>query len=147
MITSTNTRQEGREWMRIYTSYFGRMKKLERAGIEPVAICRGKPSWFSGRSVDALAPTWPMMQMQLERFWKSYRRMLEPMDAVQLAESIWRGRKTGCEAVALMCYEKDASECHRHVVADWMTESGIEVVEWEPSESVVESDVLQMTLF
>lgn len=146
MITSTNTRQEGRQWMRIYTSYFGRLKKLEEAGIEPVAICRGKPNWFRGRSVDALAPTWPMMHMQLEKFWKSYRSMLEPMDAARLAESIWSGRKTGCEAVALMCYERDASECHRHVVADWMTESGIEVVEWEPSEKGVVQEDLQMAL-
>lgn len=28
--------------MKIYTSYFGRLKKMESAGIEPVAICRGK---------------------------------------------------------------------------------------------------------
>lgn len=123
--------------MKIYTSYFGRLNKLERAGIEPVAICRGKPKWFKGRCVDKLAPTWPMMQMQLPKFWESYAKMLEPMDARELADAIWRGRKRGCEAVALLCYEKDAAECHRHVVADWMTKAGIEVVEWEPSEKPV----------
>ena len=53
----------------------------------------------------------------------------------------------GCEAVALLCYEKDAAECHRHVVADWMTKAGIEVVEWEPSEKRVMQEDLQMTLF
>lgn len=133
--------------MKIYTSYFGRLNKLERAGIEPVAICRGKPKWFNGRCVDKLAPTWPMMQMQLPKFWESYAKMLEPMDARKLADAIWRGRKRGCEAVALLCYEKDAAECHRHVVADWMTKAGIEVVEWEPSEKRVVQEDLQMTLF
>ena len=93
--------------MKIYTSYFGRLKKLESAGIEPVAICRGKPKWFNGRCVDKLAPTWQMMQMQLPKFWESYEKMLEPMDALELADAIWRGRKSGCEAVALLCYEKD----------------------------------------
>lgn len=79
--------------MKIYTSYFGRLNKLERAGIEPVAICRGKPKWFNGRCVGKLAPTWPMMQMQLPKFWESYAKMLEPMDAREVADAIWRGRK------------------------------------------------------
>lgn len=133
--------------MKIYTSYFGRLNKLERAGIEPVAICRGKPKWFNGRCVDKLAPTWPMMQMELTKFWESYAKMLEPMGARELADAIWNGRKRGCEAVALLCYEKDAAECHRHVVADWMTKAGIEVVEWEPSEKSVVQEDLQMALF
>lgn len=30
MITSTNTRQEGRQWMRIYTSYFGSVRDKAR---------------------------------------------------------------------------------------------------------------------
>lgn len=133
--------------MKIYTSYFGMLRKLERAGIEPVAICRGKPKWFKGRCLDRLAPTWLMMQMQLPEFWESYAEMLEHMDAREVAESLWRWRRRGCKAVAMVCYEKDAAECHRHVVADWMTKAGIEVVEWEPSEKSVAKKDLQMTLF
>lgn len=133
--------------MKIYTSYFGMLRKLERAGIEPVAICRGKPKWFKGRYLGRLAPTWPMMQMQLPEFWESYAEMLEHMDAREVAETLWRYRRRGCKAVAMVCYEKDAAECHRHVVADWMTKAGIEVVEWEPSEKRVVQKGLQMTLF
>lgn len=54
--------------MKIYTSYFGMLNKLERAGIEPVAICRGKPKWFNGnkfyQSLDgAMRAVYEMMLM------------------------------------------------------------------------------------
>lgn len=82
--------------MKIYTSYFGRLKKLESAGIEPVAICRGKPKWFNGRCVDKLAPTWPMMQMQLPKFWESYAKMLEPMELFEpFVEALQATKKYG----------------------------------------------------
>lgn len=83
-------------WMKIYTSYFGRLKKLESAGIEPVAICRGKPKRFNGRRVDKLAPTWPMMQMQLPKFWESYAKMLEPMELFEpFVEALQATKKHG----------------------------------------------------
>lgn len=83
-------------WMKIYTSYFGRLKKLESAGIEPVAICRGKPKRFNGRCVDKLAPTWPMMQMQLPKFWESYAKMLEPMELFEpFVEALQAAKKHG----------------------------------------------------
>lgn len=83
-------------WMKIYTSYFGRLKKLESAGIEPVAICRGKPKRFNGRCVDKLAPTWPMMQMQLPKFWESYAKMLEPMELFEpFVEALQATKKYG----------------------------------------------------
>lgn len=83
-------------WMKIYTSYFGRLKKLESAGIEPVAICRGKPKRFNGRCVDKLAPTWPMMQMQLPKFWESYAKMLEPMELFEpFVEALQATKKHG----------------------------------------------------
>lgn len=82
--------------MKIYTSYFGRLKKLESAGIEPVAICRGKPKRFNGRCVDKLAPTWPMMQMQLPKFWESYAKMLEPMELFEpFVEALQAAKKHG----------------------------------------------------
>lgn len=146
MFTYTNKERQGR-CMKIRTSCFGMAKMLEKAGIEPVAICRGKPKRFNGRCVDELAPTWPMMKMPLNDFLDSYGKMIERLDATEVAQTIWDGRDRGCEAVALMCYERDAGECHRHVVADWMTKAGIEVAEWEPCEKPVVQEHLQMALF
>ena len=31
--------------------------------------------------------------------------------------------------IALICYEKPSEFCHRHLVADWLKEYGIEVEE------------------
>lgn len=129
--------------MRIYTSYWGNAKKLIKEGIEPVAICRGKPKWFNGRAEDRLAPTWPMMRMALPEFWEAYREMLTHVDPEEVARSIWDGRKA--EAVALMCYEKDPMDCHRHVAGEWLTEAGIEVIEWDPAQVII--DRLQASLF
>lgn len=129
--------------MRIYTSYWGNAKRLAKEGVEPVAICRGKPKWFHGKAYDRLAPTWPMMRMPLDEFWKSYREMVCRLDAEVVAGEL----EAMCESgqIALMCYEKDPDECHRHVVSEWMTDSGISVVEWEPAEVVQER--LQMSMF
>jgi SAM-dependent methyltransferase len=33
--------------------------------------------------------------------------------------------------IALICYEKPSDFCHRHLVADWLNENGIECKEWE----------------
>lgn len=129
--------------MRIYTSYWGNAKRLAKEGVEPVAICRGKPRWFRGKAYDRLAPTWPMMGMPLDKFWKSYREMVRKLDAVVVAEEL--EEMCGSKQIALMCYERNPEECHRHVVSEWMTENGIPVVEWEPAEVVQER--LQMSMF
>lgn len=130
--------------MRIYTSYWGNAKRLAKEGVEPVAICRGKPKWFRGKAYDTLAPTWQMMRMPLDEFWKSYREMVERLDAKRVAEEL-ESLCDGSKSIALMCYERNPEECHRHVVSEWMTESGITVVEWEPAEVVQKR--LQMSMF
>ena len=133
--------------MEIYTSYFAMQNKLVRAGIEPVAICRGKPKWFNGRSVDELAPTWQMMKMPLDEFWDSYERMLAKKSASEIASKVWSGKRSGFRAVALMCYEKNQEECHRSVVAKWMRGNGIEVNEWGKDSEKKEPECLQLSLF
>lgn len=32
--------------------------------------------------------------------------------------------------IVLVCYEKPADFCHRHLVADWMKQHGIQMEEW-----------------
>ena len=32
--------------------------------------------------------------------------------------------------VALVCYEKSESFCHRHIVAEWLRDAGYQVEEW-----------------
>lgn len=69
---------------------------------------------------------------------------VERLDARRVAEEL-ASLCDGSKSIALMCYERNPEECHRHVVSEWMTESGITVVEWEPAEVVQER--LQMSMF
>ena len=71
-------------------------------------------------------------------------QMVERLDARRVAEEL-ASLCGGSKSIALMCYERTPEECHRHVVSEWMTESGITVVEWEPAEVVQER--LQMSMF
>lgn len=34
------------------------------------------------------------------------------------------------DSIALVCYEKLADFCHRHLVAEWLQENGFECEEW-----------------
>ena len=36
----------------------------------------------------------------------------------------------GAENIALVCYEKPEDFCHRHLVANWFRENGIQIKEW-----------------
>ena len=110
----------------IYTSYWSRVKTFEKYGVEPVAISRGKPKWFKGRSCDAIAPTWAMLKMSDEDYWTHYWKMLEAVDPHDFA------RWLGDSDVALLCWEKDINDCHRKAVGEWLRANGIPCEEWEP---------------
>ena len=32
--------------------------------------------------------------------------------------------------ISSLCYEKPGDFCHRHLVADWLTKSGVNCIEW-----------------
>lgn len=123
----------------IYTSYWSRAKTLEKNGIEPVAISRGKPKWFSGRSCDAIAPTWAMLKMSDEDYWAHYWKILERADPHDFVR--WLGDKD----VALLCWEKDINDCHRKAVGEWLVAYGYECEEWEPERARKPKTVQAMT--
>ena len=60
----------------IQTSNFGQVKAIVAAGLEPVAISRGIPSWYKGRREMRLCPTWPMLKMKDAEFDPLYDAML-----------------------------------------------------------------------
>lgn len=113
----------------IYTSYFGAMKKLPDT-FEPIAICGGIPSWYTGKWMKKLAPSWSIWkewhdstapnknEHYTERF---IPEVLGKMDVQKVVSKILdlAGGKTPC----LLCYEKPGDFCHRHLVADWLNNS------------------------
>lgn len=111
----------------IFTSYWGNISRIESAGIEPVAVSRGKPKGFSGRSFDGIAPTWQMVHMDMgPEYDAMYQRILARWTPEGFAEAVESGRPKGIEDVALLCWERDWNDCHRKAIAEWLNSAGIE---------------------
>ncbi len=131
----------------IYTSYYGRLRKLVEEGITPISVSRGKPGYFEGESIDSLAPTWQMLRMGKEDYNREYARILERNDAKHIAEEV-----IGPRDVALLCYERDPMDCHRRFIAAWLRDNGYPCEEWRPMtrQERAEKEALergQLTLF
>jgi len=133
--------------MKVYTSYFGNLKRLYASGIEPVGIARYQPKWFNGRNMKQLSPTSYMLSDRCSRedYLRLYNAILENLNLEQLKselESIGRD-------VALCCYEKPEDFCHRHLLADFLNKHGWDVQEFgfNPHKKVQEPEPEQMSLF
>src|SRR5262245_21231811 len=97
------------------TSYFGNVKEIQAAGLEPVAISVGIPRWFKGRRVKELAPSWAMLKMSAVQYDLLYDRILGKLNPRTIAEAI------GPKGV-ILCWEKPGEPgqpwdcCHRRRV-------------------------------
>lgn len=116
--------------MRIYTSYYGNVKNLEAAGIECIPISRGCPKNMKfRRKAEALAPSWAMLKMPMDRYWEEYEKIIGKMDAQDFVEWLREGRDDH-QDVALLCYEWNINDCHRRRVGEWLRENGYECEEF-----------------
>ena len=122
----------------IYTSYFGKIRKLPENFL-PICIANVVPKFFKGPYIIQLAP-----RSGLLRWWYSYADHDSEADQQyyterfmeQLNELDARGMDNTIHGIAkdkvpvLVCYEKDGF-CHRHLVARWLNDHGIWCKEWE----------------
>lgn len=108
------------------TSYFAKCKNHPNA----VVITSGKPWWFKGKHYAKLGPP-----MQLVKGYKSgeinegeytivYLKCIKDRNLTQ--EEVLRDLSN--DAI-LVCYEGKDKFCHRHLVAKWLREGGIEIEE------------------
>ena len=121
--------------MKIWTSYFDNLNNLPKDFV-PVAICGGIPDWYTGLWTRRVAPKWKFFQewkqnhdnnFYIEHFNKEVLDKLVPEIFVYKLEIL----TNHAENVVLICYEKPDEFCHRHLVADWITQgTGMEVKEW-----------------
>ena len=134
--------------MKIYTSYFANLKKLQESGIVPIGIALYPPKWFKGHFIKQLAPYSYMLSDSIteEKYIRLYKEgVLRHLSASNIKSHIERLAKD-CD-VALLCYEKPEDFCHRHIVADWLRENtGIEVTEFEVKQ-IVKKEFMQTSLF
>lgn len=138
--------------MKIYTSYFGNMKKLDKAGIKPIGIAISPPKFFRGPTIYQAAPTRDMLSKSLseERYIQRYKE--EILSKLNLREFFDTIKNLSCgKDVALCCYEKPGDLCHRKLLADFIKDkTGIEVVEYgyvPPKETDTELQPVQTSLF
>jgi uncharacterized protein YeaO (DUF488 family) len=118
--------------MKIYTSYFGNMKRLMKAGLVPIGISQFPPKFFYGNSMKELAPA-PFMlgkdispKQYVELFNSRILGKLKQGDVLKKLEQLAMGRD-----VVLLCFEKDPEGCHRTLVANWLNKAGFIVEEFE----------------
>lgn len=119
----------------IYTSYFAAIRKFPDY-IEPVSIARRSPAWYSGKTCLKLAPP-PDILAKYKRdkneadYIQAYReRVLNRLNPFEVVRELYAGVSKSKYGVALICYEKPGDFCHRHLVADWLNNNGLECLEW-----------------
>lgn len=117
--------------MKIYTSYFGNIKRLNESGVFAICVAIGRPKFLSLPQMLNVAPTRYMVSgpCSREEYLRLYDQILAKQDAHQVVSQI--ESLSGGRDVALCCYEKPGDFCHRHILAKWITDNtGIEVKEF-----------------
>lgn len=123
----------------IYTSYFAKIKELEKNGITPISICARAPDWYKGLQYKKLAPKYDFFMKWKENHDNDYyvkcfnEQVLSSLDILNVIRDfidMMPDRSSGSSSIALICYEKPSDFCHRHLVADWLNENGFKCEEW-----------------
>ena len=122
--------------MKFYTTYFARLRNLP-SGIVPISICGKAPQGYKGIQYKKLAPSWKIYddyknkggseEDYVTAFNKDRLGVLDVIETVNELKSL----AENAEAIALVCYEKPDSFCHRHLVSDWLNKAGFSCEEWK----------------
>lgn len=132
----------------IYTSYFAQLRNLPN-NVIPISICGKVPDWYSGLQYKKLAPKYSFFSEWKKNHDNDYyieHFNVEVLDTLSVHRVLIDLQNLVSEEVrskmdvlfwlnpdwhiALICYEKPSDFCHRHLVADWLLENGIECNEW-----------------
>lgn len=118
--------------MKIYTSYFAKLSKIPE-NIIPISIALHPPYWYKGAQYRKLSPTdriltdWKLAHNEssyISTFCRDVLDHLNPHKVVKELADISHGRD-----VALLCYERSDSFCHRHLVSEWLCKNGYTAME------------------
>lgn len=118
----------------IYTTYFSKLRKLPQ-NIVPVSIARFPPKGVRVFEYKALAPsTELLMSYKQTGDWAAYvntydNTVLAKLDPYKVVEDL--KTLTNSADIALVCFEKDFTHCHRSLVAEWLKGYGFRVEEYK----------------
>lgn len=121
----------------IYTGYYAQMKKYKQMGMIPVSIAYLTPQWYDGEVCFELAPSrtllkrWKQGEITEEEYTEQYIQFLD--NDVQWSK-VWKklkqiSAKYENSDLVLCCFEKAEDFCHRHILAEYLTDTGIDVAE------------------
>jgi len=125
----------------IYTSNYAR----HHANPNSIAISRQPPEWYNGKCDLSVAPTWSMImhhkngEISNDEYKELYLNHLQlsRFNAGQYVESLG----DGC---FLLCYESPSDFCHRHILAEHLTQqTGVVISEWMNPQETKEYEYLQ----
>jgi len=115
-------------------------KELAQLKCQPVGISRGTPRFRTGfryKLVRELAPdneAWAAADDE-GAFRASYIRQLEELGLDTILDRLARiSRENGRLPLVLLCYEPAGEFCHRHVLAAWLKERGVDIKELQPGD-------------
>ena len=123
----------------ICTSYFAKLKELERYNIIPISISGKALDWYKGLQYKELAPKYGFFMEQKKNNNKDYyiehfqKEVLDGLDATEVILDFSRmdyGFNVRENDIVLICYEKPSDFCHRHLVANWLKQNGFQCEEW-----------------
>ena len=122
-----------KEFVMIYTSYFAKVNKLPD-NIVPISISAKPPRGYKGLQYKKLAPTYQILmdwketgdtETYIEEYDDNVLSNFKPVKIVTELIQMSEGKD-----IALICFEKPDDFCHRHLVAEWLTNAGFECSEY-----------------
>lgn len=113
----------------IYTTYYAKLREVPKY-MRGFSISNSQPAGTHLPPLWQVTPAWSAVsQYKQSGDWDTFRdRYLVRLASVDKDSLL--PHLTGGDVV-LVCYEKDASRCHRSILAEWITkELGLPVKEW-----------------
>lgn len=130
--------------MKIFTSYFAKVKMLEKHNITPIGIALYPPRWFKGQSIKYVAPTYSILKQTAndEEYTKRYKAEILGVLNLDLFVNDLQKLSNGKD-VALCCFEKPSEFCHRQLLAQFMNKHGYDVKEFMEPEKPKEYSLFE----
>jgi len=114
----------------LYTSYFANVKNLPK-DYQCYYISNSNVYGLA-KPLTCVVPSWQLVKSYKDSLIDNleYTRIYTDMLEANKEEILKQIRALPDNSV-LLCYEKLPKFCHRHVLADWLKNNGIEIKEYE----------------
>ena len=119
----------------IYTSYFAKVRKLPE-NYKYISICLSSPKGYDGYTYTKLAPNWDILKRYKEdgdqdAYIREFNKLLQRLNPDTVIKELYSMVQDPAATIVLLCYEKPSDFCHRHLVAEWLTNNGYPVMEYQ----------------